>query len=581
MRAQIEAADREASAHPDSAADSGRLGMVLHTYQELDLAEICYRRAHLLDPKTFAWAYYLAVVEQIHGETAQAIADARAAVRLDSTSRPARMRLADSLLQAKEYKESRELYQKLVAEEPDLALYHYGLGKALEAQGSLTDAIEQFRRACELSPLFSAARYALAMAYRQTKDIGQASQQLAIYQRNPTSSPPEDSLMAQVTALNQGGLIRAQAAQQYMAQGRPEEAAKQLETAVANDPNDETAHSNLVGVYWELKQWDKAEQHYRIAARLNPATSSHYVFGLVLMDQKRYSEAAQAFRRALALNPRDNGANTQLGRVLEVQGDLKGAIHQYEIALESDPNSRATNYVLGEALLKQGQGQQAIEHLLRTLQPVDEKTPGYTRELAAAYHKIGDETRSRYYFQMAGGPGQAAPGGLLRRGSEGRSHSDGNHRIQPPMSIQPTLSAPLLAAPRLAAPRLAASLHSTPSHSEPRLEGAVHRNLLPLLLLALLAGCSAHPTAGNSNAGPFREVSAETGLDFHHFTGATGNYMPEIVGAGVALVDYDGDGDLDVYLIQGSFIDPAKKLADAVCPPGRTGSPAIGFSVTT
>jgi tetratricopeptide (TPR) repeat protein len=418
VRTQVDTALRDASAHPEAAAACGRLGMLLHTYSQLDLAEICYRRAHLLDPKAFEWAYYLAVVEQTHGETKQAIADARAAVRLDRASRPARMRLAESLLQAKEFKESRRLYEKLVAEEPDLAVYHYGLGKALAAQGSvdpglMRDAIEQYRRACELSPVFSAARYALAMAYRQTKDIEQASRELVIYQRNPSGSPPEDPMMAQITALNQGGLIRAQAAQQYLAQGRPDEAAKQLETAVANDPNDETAHSNLVAVYWELQQWDKAEEHYRIAVKLNPATSSHYVFGLVMLDKKRYPEAAEAFRRALVLNPRDNGANTQLGRVFELQGDLKGAIRQYEVALESDPNSRATNYVLGMALLKQGQGQAAIEHLLKTLQPVDEKTQGYTRELAAAYRKVGDENRARYFYQVAGGGSQQAGAGSL------------------------------------------------------------------------------------------------------------------------------------------------------------------------
>jgi tetratricopeptide (TPR) repeat protein len=159
VRAQVDAA----VAHPGVSAASGRLGMILHAYQQLDLAEICYRRAHLLDPKAFEWAYYLAVVEQIHGETKLAVADARAAVKPDAASRPARMRLAESLLQAKEFKESRKLYEKLVAEEPDLALYHYGLGKVLAAQGSqnpesipesMKDAIEQFRRACDLSPIF-------------------------------------------------------------------------------------------------------------------------------------------------------------------------------------------------------------------------------------------------------------------------------------------------------------------------------------------------------------------------------------------------------------------------------------------
>src|SRR5437016_9878800 len=59
----------------------------------------------------------------------------------------------------------------------------------------------------------------------------------------------------------------------------------------------------------------------------------------------------------------------------------------------------------------------------------------------------------------------------------------------------------------------------------------------------------------------FREISAEVGLNFYHFTGATGEYfMPEIMGAGVALLDYDNDGDLDIYLVQGSRLDHGGKL---------------------
>ena len=54
----------------------------------------------------------------------------------------------------------------------------------------------------------------------------------------------------------------------------------------------------------------------------------------------------------------------------------------------------------------------------------------------------------------------------------------------------------------------------------------------------------------------FRDVAAQTGLNFHHFNGVTGHhYMPEIMGAGVALFDYDNDGDLDIYLVQGTRLD--------------------------
>ena len=53
----------------------------------------------------------------------------------------------------------------------------------------------------------------------------------------------------------------------------------------------------------------------------------------------------------------------------------------------------------------------------------------------------------------------------------------------------------------------------------------------------------------------FRDAASETGLDFQHVSGASGeHYLPEIMGPGVALVDYDVDGDLDVYLLQGTTL---------------------------
>lgn len=66
----------------------------------------------------------------------------------------------------------------------------------------------------------------------------------------------------------------------------------------------------------------------------------------------------------------------------------------------------------------------------------------------------------------------------------------------------------------------------------------------------------------------FIDAAAETGLDFVHFNGMSGQlYFPEMMGQGGALLDYDGDGDLDVYCVQGVMLGPGKTLADALVPP--------------
>ncbi len=97
------------------------------------------------------------------------------------------------------------------------------------------------------------------------------------------------------------------------------------------------------------------------------------------------------------------------------------------------------------------------------------------------------------------------------------------------------------------------------------------RRALPFALLALLGCEEAQPPEATPAPPAFREVAQEVGLDFQHFIGATGDYfLPEIMGSGVGLLDYDQDGDLDVYLLQGSRLDETK---DSIFPtPAQRGN---------
>lgn len=72
----------------------------------------------------------------------------------------------------------------------------------------------------------------------------------------------------------------------------------------------------------------------------------------------------------------------------------------------------------------------------------------------------------------------------------------------------------------------------------------------------------------------FVEATDRVSLDFQHYNGATGRYyLPEIMGSGAALLDYDNDGDLDIFLVQGSVLEPGVKPGNTLFPWRGPGSP--------
>jgi len=72
--------------------------------------------------------------------------------------------------------------------------------------------------------------------------------------------------------------------------------------------------------------------------------------------------------------------------------------------------------------------------------------------------------------------------------------------------------------------------------------------------LAAYASWAGSSVSGQT-PGPFVDVTSESGLDFVHANGAEGQLLlPEVIGSGGALFDYDNDGDLDLFAVQGSQV---------------------------
>src|SRR4026208_790254 len=165
---QMRQAYEEARRKPDDAEAAGRLGMILQCYGKYEPAEICYRRARALAPRSFRWAYYLGNDEGWLGKNQEGIQQLRNALQLETTYTPARVRLGQMLLEAGDFEESARAFEESIRQNPRLAAAPPGLGRGRQAGGDWSRAIESYRRALDIAPNDAAARYALAMAYKKT-----------------------------------------------------------------------------------------------------------------------------------------------------------------------------------------------------------------------------------------------------------------------------------------------------------------------------------------------------------------------------------------------------------------------------
>ena len=86
------------------------------------------------------------------------------------------------------------------------------------------------------------------------------------------------------------------------------------------------------------------------------------------------------------------------------------------------------------------------------------------------------------------------------------------------------------------------------------------RSIIALALVGCLSAATPAPEV------QFSDVTQAFGIDFKHENSATSNkYLIETMGGGVALLDYDNDGRLDIFFTNGAKIDdpmPSGKMPD-------------------
>jgi len=403
VRQRIERIYEDAEAHPQDASAAGRLAMALHAHEQYQSADAVYQRARQLDPASFAWAYLHGLVQTRLAQWRAAATSLRRALVIDPGYVPARVALADALLQDAELDAARREYAALVQDYPKLALAHYGYGRTTAVLGDSAAALEHYRAAVKWAPQFGMAHYALALTYRAAGLPDRAATHLDAYRRLGARRPAlADPARERVHAYRSTARDLIDAGARLEEQGLVDESIGRHLEALEADPVAAQAHVNLISLYGRRGQMDAAQRHYEAALTLQAdRAGAHYNWGVLLARERRVDEAAEVFRRALNVSPFHPQAHNNLATLLAAEGKLADAATHYRQAIANDPGYRVARLNLGRVLIALGRPREAAEQLERLVALEDNDTPRVKHALATAWLAAGDLSKARKYCEQA------------------------------------------------------------------------------------------------------------------------------------------------------------------------------------
>jgi len=134
-------------------------------------------------------------------------------------------------------------------------------------------------------------------------------------------------------------------------------------------PDDADEWYNRGNLLHEQEKYSEAEQAYRRAIEIEPDIVHAWTnLGLVIATQGRYSEAERACRRAIEIKPNDASAWRYLGNSLMEQEFFTESVEAFENAAKYDRESWEAWYGFGLARIYLGRLREGDEAFRRAIQ---------------------------------------------------------------------------------------------------------------------------------------------------------------------------------------------------------------------
>jgi tetratricopeptide (TPR) repeat protein len=356
-------------------------------------AAVAYHWAVLLVPQRVDIHRSLAESLEASGEWASALEERKFVASIPTSITDDQYALADCALHNRQSAYVIEICNAILLKDPADGMAHTLMGEALAAQGDLASAQEQFTQASELAPNLPRPWLALANAYDQINQPqkaletlriasqaipGCADVHLALGEQYLSINSPTQALSAfqRANEIEPRNIPVALRYSQTLYQlGHLPQAHQILKLAYQQDPtNIQVAHTYariLLGMDDPKTALPPLE--YVIAS--NPIDSAPFVdyARAKLLTNGEATNATQALRHALELDPNHSEAKALLGEALASEKDYPGALQAYQTALENPQvysvECRARlSYGLGNVALHLGKIEIAIAALLEAVQ---------------------------------------------------------------------------------------------------------------------------------------------------------------------------------------------------------------------
>ena len=119
----------------------------------------------------------------------------------------------------------------------------------------------------------------------------------------------------------------------YYYAGHLQDALKEFNEQVVENPSEDGGYLNIGSVYLQLGQWDKAIQYLQKALSIRPSVQAYSNLGTAYYDLGRYQDAIPMYQKALALEPAHAAVMVNLAGAYARTGQPEMASETYNRAI--------------------------------------------------------------------------------------------------------------------------------------------------------------------------------------------------------------------------------------------------------